>query len=82
MTKKERYKFIGKLAIALESQKIQITLSSLNKILKDKDFACGNNRGLAKVVKTSYDYFKEDNKKISKAIANTFTNKYGKLAWK
>ncbi|RLA81798.1 MAG: hypothetical protein DRG78_08650 [Epsilonproteobacteria bacterium] len=82
MTKRERYKFIGKLAIALFSKDIKITLTSLNQILKDENADCGSNRGLAKVVKTSYDYFKEDSPKTSSAIAYTFTNKYGKPAWK
>jgi hypothetical protein len=41
------YEFIGELAIALYSKKIQISLSSLNQILQDKGAAYGNNRGLA-----------------------------------
>jgi len=81
MTKKERYKYIGKLAIALSSKDIKITLTSLNQILKDENADCGNNRGLAKVVRTAYDYFKKENAKTSSAIANTFTNQYGKPCW-
>jgi hypothetical protein len=47
MNKDETYDFIGELAIALYSQKIQISLSALNAILEDKGAAYGSNRGLA-----------------------------------
>lgn len=47
MSTNEVYEFIGDLAIALYSKKIQISLSSLNQILEDKGWGYGNNRGLA-----------------------------------
>ena len=82
MTKKERYSYVGNLAIALFSQDIKITLTSLNQILKDENADCGSNRGLAKVVRASYDYFKDTHPKTSSAIAHTFTNKWGNACWK
>jgi hypothetical protein len=36
MDTNETYEFIGELAIALYSKKIQINLTSLNRILEDK----------------------------------------------
>jgi len=84
MTKKEIYEFIGNLALILYSKNIQISLSSLNSILKDQDKKAkyGNNRGLAKAVSASYRYWKKKKKPvIHHAIAHTFTNKNGKLSW-
>ena len=83
MTKKEIYEFIGELALTLYSKKIQISLSSLNSILKDQDKKAeyGSNRGLAKGVAASYEYWKKREPVIHHAIAHTFTDKNGKLPW-
>ena len=82
MKKKEIYNFIEELAIALYSQKIQISLSSLNQILKDKNSEYGNNRGLASGVAASWRYWKKNDPVIHYAIAHTFIDKNGNLPWK
>ena len=81
MKKKEIYNLIGNLAIALYSKNIQISLSSLNQILKDKDAEYGNNRGLASGVSASWRYWKKKDPIIHHAIAYTFIDKNGNFPW-
>jgi hypothetical protein len=81
MSKIETYDFIGELAIALYSKKIQISLSSLNEILKDKSSDYGNNRGLGAGVSAAWRHWKEKDPVIYHAIAHTFTDKHGNLPW-
>lgn len=83
MTKKEIYEFIGELAFILYSKKIKISLTSLNSILKDQDKKSeyGSNRGLAKGVSASYNYWKSKDPVIHHAIAYTFIDKNGNLPW-
>ena len=82
MTKEEVYQFIGELSIALYSQKIQISLTSLNQILKDKNSEYASNRGLARGVSASWRYWKKKDPVIYHAIAYTFLDKNGNLPWK
>lgn len=81
MDKNEIYDFIGDLALALYSKNIQISLSSLNCILKDKKSEYGNNRALARAVSASYSKWEKKDPLIHQAIAHTFTDKDGRLAW-
>lgn len=81
MDKEEIYDFIGELAIALYSKKIQISLNSLNSILDDKNCSYGNNRALAKAVTASYTRWKIKDPVIHHAIAYTYVDKNGNLAW-
>ena len=81
MTKDDVYDFIGELAIALYSQKITISLSALNSILEDKGAAYGNNRGLAAGVSAAWRHWEKKDPVIHHAIAYTFRNKSGDLAW-
>ena len=53
-TQEEIYDFIGELAIALYSKKIQISLGSLRSILLDKGKDYNNNRGMATGVAAAY----------------------------
>ncbi len=82
MTKEEIYDFIGELAIALYSKKIQISLSSLNSILEDKGKGYGNNRGLASGVSAAWRHWKKKDQVIHHAIAYTFIDKDGNIPWK
>ena len=82
MKKSEVYDFIGELAIALYSKKIQISLSALNEILRDKGEDYGNNRGLGAGVSAAWRHWKDKDPVIFHAIAQTFTDKNGDLPWK
>ena len=58
MTNEEIYDFIGELAIALYSKKIQISLGSLRAIMLDKGKDYVNNRGMASAVSAAYRRWK------------------------
>ena len=77
----EIYDFIGELAIALYSKKIQISLGSLRAIMLDKGKDYVNNRGMASAVSAAYRRWKTKDPIIYYAIAYTFTDKEGNLAW-
>ena len=81
MTNDEIYEFIGELAIALYSKKIQISLGALRAILLDKGKDYVNNRGMASAVSAAYRRWKEKDPIIYYAIAYTYTDKEGNLAW-
>ena len=81
MEKNEIYDFIGDLAIVLYLKKIQITLSSLNSILKDKGAEYGNNRDLGTGVSAAWRHWKEKDPVIYHAIAYTFRDKNGNIPW-
>ena len=81
MTNVEIYDFIGELAIALYSKKIQISLGSLRAIMLDKGKDYVNNRGMASAVSAAYRRCKEKDPIIYYAIAYTYTDKEGNLAW-
>ena len=81
MTQSEIYDFIGELAIALYSKKIQISLSALNEILKAKGAEYGNNRGLGQGVSAAWDHWEKKDPVIHHAIAYTFTDKDGNRPW-
>ena len=81
MTNNEIYDFIGELAIALYSKKIQISLGSLRTIMFDKGKDYVNNRGMASAVSAAYRRWKVKDPVIYYAIAYTYTDKEGNLAW-
>ena len=58
MTNDEIYDFIGELAIALYSKKIQISLGALRAIMLDKGKDYVNNRGMASAVSAAYRRWK------------------------
>lgn len=85
MSQDETYDFIGKLAIALYSQDIRISLGSLRAVLADadrgNDYASG--RGMAAGVSAAYDHWeRKDDRVVAEAIAYTYTDKHGNLAWR
>ncbi len=81
MTNDEIYDFIGELAIALYSKKIQISLGSLRAIMLDKGKDYVNNRGMASAVSAAYRRWKVKDPVIYYAIAYTYTDREGNLAW-
>lgn len=81
MEKEEIYDFIGNLAIALYTQQIQISLSALNKILEDKGWSYGNNRGLAQGVAAAHRHWAAKDNVIHHAIAYTYRNRDGEVPW-
>lgn len=81
MTNDEIYDFIGELAIALYSKKIQISLGALRAIMLDKGKDYVNNRGMASAVSAAYRRWKTKDPIIYYAIAYTYTDKEGNLAW-
>ena len=81
MTNEEIYDFIGELAIALYSKKIQISLGALRAIMLDKGKDYVNNRGMASAVSAAYRRWKTKDPIIYYAIAYTYTDKEGNLAW-
>lgn len=80
-TSEDVYDFIGELAIALYSKKIQISLGSLRSILLDKGKDYNNNRGMATGVSAAYRRWKDKDPVVYHAIAYTYTDKDGNLAW-
>lgn len=72
---KESYEFIGKLAIALYTQRIKLRLSTLQKILNDKGADYGGGVGRGKVVSAAYKCRADEKKDwvIHHAIAASFT---------
>ncbi len=81
MTNEEIYDFIGELAIALYSKKIQISLGALRAVMLDKGKDYVNNRGMASAVSAAYRRWKSKDPVIYYAIAYTYTDKEGNLAW-
>ena len=81
MTNEEIYDFIGELAIALYSKKVQISLGALRAIMLDKGKDYVNNRGMASAVSAAYRRWKTKDPIIYYAIAYTYTDREGNLAW-
>ena len=78
----ERYKFIGDLAMVAYSQKISISFSALKQVLVDNGYRkYGNNRAVARGVSAAYRYWKEKDPVVPSAIAHTYRDAAGNLAW-
>ncbi len=81
------YEFIGRLALALFSQNIKMSYSTLMQLLVDNELDnYGNERGMARGISAAYSRWEEieKNDRISTtcgAIANTFVNKEGYPSW-
>lgn len=81
MDKNETYDFIGHMADGLFKHSIQLKLSQLRSILKDKGKEIGEGRGMASCVTGAYNYWEEKDLSVAKAIAHTYTDRYGNIAW-
>ena len=66
------YEFIGTLALALFVSDMEIRVSTLQKMLRDKGMHDGEKHGRAQVVCTAYEYW-EDNPRVQQAIAAALT---------
>lgn len=77
------YEFIGKLAIAVYPHEIQISLRSLRSILSERGSDYESGRAMASGVSAAYSYWEEKGEPvIHHAIAHTYVNDEGQLAWK
>lgn len=76
-TEKAYYEFIGKLAIVLYTQRINLRLSTLHKILNDNGADYGGGIGMRKVFSVAYEFWRKkdsaDGGLTHHAIAATFT---------
>jgi hypothetical protein len=81
MDKNETYEFIGQLADGLAKHELQLKLSLLRVILKDRGKEVGEGKGMGSMVRGAYNYWNKKDPEIAKAIANTYTNRFGNLAW-
>lgn len=77
------YNLIGKVAIALYGQNINITLDALKQILNDHGFEYGSegNRGIASSVSAAYRAWEKVDPVVYHAIAHVFTGRDGVKAW-
>ena len=77
------YDFIGKLAIALYSQGITITLDALKQMLNDEgdNYSWDSNLGLGRSISTAYKAWEKVDPVIHHAIAHTFKGRNGKFPW-
>lgn len=89
MRQEEIYDFIGKLALALHSQRLQIKLSSLHHILKESGVPVasgrGKERGVGNRISAAYRHWERKEGKtpvVANAIAWTYLDKDGSHAWK
>lgn len=84
----KRYDFIGRLAMALQSQNLQMSFKTANKMLADNGLhPYASSRGLARGISAAYRAWEREEKAAkmsnpySRAIASVYTNQYGQLAW-
>lgn len=84
----ETYEFIGKLAVALYSQRIVMSLSALNTVLENNKLEpYGNCRGLGQGLTAACNYWDKKEKDegllpvTHNAIANVFVDRKGDSAW-
>ncbi len=84
----ETYEFIGKLAVALYSQRIVMSLSALNAVLEDNNLEpYGNCRGLGQGLAAACKYWDQKEAESDmlpvthNAIANTFVDREKGYAW-
>ena len=84
----KRYDFLGRLAIALQTQGMQMSFKTVNKMLADNKLRpYASSRGLARGISAAYRAWERAEKKehmsnpYSRAIASVYTNQNGQLAW-
>lgn len=77
------YDFIGRLAIALYSQGITISLDALKQILNDsgEDYSWESNLGLGRSVSAAYKAWSNVDPVVHHAIAYTFKGRNGQFPW-
>ncbi len=82
-TNNEAYDFMGKLAMALKTQNIQITFDALKAILNEKGMSYSetSNLGIGKSVSSAYKAWEKIDIVVHHAIADSFTSRDGSHAW-
>jgi len=82
-TNNQAYDFMGKLAIALKGQDIQITFDALKVILKEKGmpYSDGSNLGIGRSVSAAYKAWGEIDLVVHHAIADSYTSRDWSHAW-
>jgi len=82
-TNNKAYDLIGKLAIALKSQDIQIKFDALKVILNEKgmSYSDTSNLGIGKAVSSAYKAWEKIDIVVHHAIADSFTSRNGSHAW-
>ena len=81
------YEFIGRLALALFSQNIKMSYSTLIKVLEDNNLdSYGSERGMASGIAAAYRRWEDIEKDCRRpttcgAIANIFVNREGVPEW-
>lgn len=82
-TNNKAYDFMGKLALALKSQDIQITFDALKVILKEKGmpYSEDSNLGIGQSVSAAYKAWAKIDLVVHHAIADSFTSRDGSHAW-
>ncbi|WP_124978789.1 VOC family protein [Nonlabens xiamenensis] len=82
-THNQAYDFMGKLAVALQSQNIQISFDSLKAILKEKGmpYSEDSNLGIGRSVSSAYKAWEKIDNSVHHAIAVSFTSRDGSHAW-
>lgn len=77
------YNLIGKLAIALYGQNINITLDALKQILNDHGdhYSSDSNLGIGQSVAAAYRAWEKVDPVVYHAIAHVFTGRDGVKAW-
>lgn len=84
----KRYDFLGRLAIVLQTQNIQMSFETANKMLAENGLRpYASSRGLASGISAAYRAWERVENKArisnpySRAIASVYTNQHGNLAW-
>lgn len=84
----KRYDFLGRLAIIMQTQNMQISFETANRMLAENGLKPYKQmRGLASGISAAYRAWERAENKASisnpysRAIASVYTNQYGHLAW-
>ena len=85
----KRYDFLGRLAIILQTQNIQLSFEAANRMLEENGHKPYKRiRGLARGISAAYKAWERVENKAcisnpySRAIASVYTNQHGHLAWR
>ena len=85
----KRYDFLGRLAIVLQTQNIQMSFETANRMIEENGYKPYKRmRGLARGICAAYKAWERAENKAgisnpySRAIASVYTNQHGHLAWR
>ena len=77
------YNLIGKIAMGMYNQNLDISLDALKQILNDNgaDYSDQSNRGLGQSVSAAYRAWEKSDPVVHKAIQHTFKGRNGNFPW-